>query len=55
MELNSANGRTDFSLTVSDGKRYIGQYTDYTSSDSTDSTKYKWVDMVGSVVEQISV
>ena len=46
---NSADGKTDFSLTVSDGKRYIGQYTDYTSSDSADPTKYKWVDMVGSV------
>lgn len=46
---NSADGKTDFSLTVSDGKRYIGQYTDYVSADSTDPTKYKWVDMVGSV------
>lgn len=42
---NSADGKTDFSLTVSDGKRYIGQYTDYVSADSTDPTKYKWVDM----------
>lgn len=46
---NSADGKTDFSLTVSDGKRYIGQYTDYTSSDSADPTKYKWLDMVGNV------
>lgn len=46
---NSADGKTDFSLTVSDGKRYIGQYTDYVSADSTDPTKYKWVDMTGNV------
>lgn len=46
---NSADGKTDFSLTVSDGKRYIGQYVDYSTTNSTDYTKYKWVDMVGSV------
>lgn len=46
---NSADGKTDFSLTDSTNKRYIGQYTDYTQADSTDPTKYKWVDMVGSV------
>ncbi|MGX9821039.1 hypothetical protein [Lactococcus lactis] len=46
---NSADGRTDFSLSISDGKRYIGQYTDYTSSDSTNPTKYKWVDMIGNI------
>lgn len=46
---NSADGKTDFSLTDSTNKRYIGQYTDYTQADSTDPTKYKWVDMVGTV------
>ncbi|WP_394734287.1 hypothetical protein [Streptococcus parauberis] len=46
---NSQNGAVDFSITDSTNKRYIGQYTDYTSSDSADPTKYKWVDMVGSV------
>lgn len=46
---NSADGKTDFSLTDSTNKRFIGQYTDYTQADSTDPTKYKWVDMVGSV------
>lgn len=46
---NSQNGAVDFSITDSTNKRYIGQYTDYTSSDSVDPTKYKWVDMVGSV------
>lgn len=46
---NSADGKTDFSLTDSTNKRFIGQYTDYTQADSTDPTKYKWVNMVGSV------
>ncbi|MCK1200325.1 N-acetylmuramoyl-L-alanine amidase [Streptococcus uberis] len=46
---NSADGKTDFSLTDSTNKRFIGQYTDYTQADSNDPTKYKWVNMVGSV------
>ncbi|WP_195847548.1 phage tail protein [Streptococcus uberis] len=46
---NSADGKTDFSLTDSTNKRYIGQYTDYTQADSTDPTKYKWVDMTANV------
>ena len=45
----SADGRTGFSTTKTDNKRYIGTYTDYTQEDSTDPTKYKWVDMVGNV------
>ena len=32
-------------LTTSDnGQRYMGQYSDYISADSTDKTKYKWAD-----------
>lgn len=46
---NSVDGKVDFSITDSDKKRYIGTYTDYVDTDSTDPTKYKWVDMVGSV------
>ncbi|MCO4638002.1 hypothetical protein Si034_00929 [Streptococcus infantarius subsp. infantarius] len=46
---NSADGRTDFSTSNSGNKRYLGTYTDYTQADSTDPTKYKWVDMVGTV------
>lgn len=46
---NSADGKTDFSITDSTNKRYIGQYTDYTQADSTDPTKYKWVDMTANV------
>ena len=46
---NSADGKTGFTTTNSNNKRYIGTLTDYTQADSTDPTKYKWVDMVGSV------
>ena len=46
---NSADGKTDFSTSNSGNKRYLGTYTDYTQTDSTDPTKYKWVDMVGTV------
>lgn len=46
---NSADGRTGFSTSNTDNKRYLGTYTDYTQADSTDPTKYKWVDMIGSV------
>lgn len=45
----SADGKQGFSTTQTGGKRYIGTYTDYTEADSTDPTKYKWVDMVGTV------
>lgn len=38
----SADGKTGFSTTVSAGKTYIGQYTDYAQADSTDPTKYAW-------------
>lgn len=46
---NSADGKTGFSVTDSVGKQFIGQYTDYVASDSTDPAKYKWVNMVGSI------
>jgi phage minor structural protein len=39
---NNSTGTSGFSTTVSTGKTYIGQYTDFTSADSTDPTKYKW-------------
>lgn len=41
---NSADGKTDFSTTVSLGKKYLGNYTDYTQTDSTDPTKYRWTE-----------
>lgn len=45
----SADGRTGFSTSQTGNKRYLGTYTDYTQADSTDPTKYRWVDMVGTV------
>jgi hypothetical protein len=38
----NSTGTTGFSTTVSLGKTYIGQYTDFVSADSTDPTKYLW-------------
>lgn len=46
---NSQNGAVDFSITDSSGRRFIGQYVDYSSTNSTDYTKYKWVDMTANV------
>ena len=46
---NSQNGAVDFSITDSTGRRFIGQYVDYSTTNSTDYTKYKWVNMVGGV------
>lgn len=45
----SADGRTGFSLTQTGNKRYMGTYTDFIQADSQDHTKYRWVDMVGTV------
>lgn len=45
---SSADGKTGFSLT--DGnQRYMGYYSDYTEADSSDYTKYKWVDRLANV------
>lgn len=44
---NSADGKTGFSTTVSENKEYLGTYTDYTSADSTDPTKYAWSKIKG--------
>lgn len=46
---NSEDGKVDFSTTDSKGRRYKGDYSDTNVAGSTDPTKYKWVDMVGSV------
>ena len=39
---NSQDGKQGFSVSVSEGKSYIGTYTDYTQADSTDPAKYSW-------------
>lgn len=44
---NSADGKTEFSTTVSTDKQYLGTYTDYTSADSNDPTKYAWSKIKG--------
>lgn len=46
---NSQNGAVDFSITDSTNRRFIGQYVDYSTTNSTDYTKYKWVDMTANV------
>lgn len=44
---NSQDGKQGFSVSVSEGKSYIGTYTDYTQTDSTDPTKYSWSKIKG--------
>lgn len=44
---NSADGKTGFDVSTSTNKLYIGQYTDFTSKDSTDPTKYSWTKIKG--------
>ena len=39
---NSSDGKTDFSTTVSAGKKYLGVYTDHTAADSTSPSAYSW-------------
>lgn len=39
---NSADGETDFSTTVSAGKKYLGVYSDSTQADSTNPSAYSW-------------
>lgn len=44
---NSADGSTDFSVTESENRAYIGQYTDYTSADSNNPEDYAWTRIKG--------
>ncbi|MFT9231210.1 MAG: hypothetical protein ABF515_01040 [Bifidobacterium sp.] len=39
---DSADGKTNFSTTVSAGKKYVGSYTDATLADSSSASKYGW-------------
>lgn len=45
---SSADGKTGFSFTDTKQK-YQGYYSDYTQTDSTDPTKYKWIDRTANV------
>ena len=47
---NSSDGRSDFSLANSSGKKYIGTYTDFEVGDSSDPGRYKWVSLNGDLV-----
>lgn len=44
---NSSDGKQGFSVTESSGRDYIGQYTDYTQSDSSDPSRYTWFRIKG--------
>ena len=44
---NNETGTSGFSITDSTNKSYIGQYTDYVSTDSTDPSKYSWTKIKG--------
>lgn len=46
---NNATGTLDFSLSDSSGRKFRGEYVDYVLADSTDPTKYKWLDMTSNV------
>lgn len=46
---NSADGKTDFSLTDSKNKQFRGEYIDYIQADSTDPAKYNWIDRTSNV------
>lgn len=43
----SSDGSTGFSVSDSTGKTYIGQYTDFTASDSTNPSNYSWSKIKG--------
>lgn len=44
---NSPTGDVDFSTTNSNGKEYIGTYSDFEINDSNDYRKYKWMKIKG--------
>lgn len=46
---DSADGRTGFSLTQDGNKRYLGVFTNFDRTDSTNPADYTWNDMTGSV------
>lgn len=44
---NSSDGNTDFNLEYFANALYVGTYTDFTESDSSDHTKYTWSRLKG--------
>ena len=49
---NNATGTVGFSTSDSDGKTYLGTYTDHTEEDSQDHSDYKWSKIQGPKGEQ---
>lgn len=45
----SPDGRTGFSTTDSQGKWYIGTYFDFVEADSTDPTRYNWLELANAI------
>lgn len=46
---DSKDGNVNFSLTDATNRGYLGTYTDFTQADSTDPSKYFWVELVGAL------
>lgn len=46
---DSKDGKINFSTTDPTNRGYLGTYTDFTQADSTDPTKYFWVELVGAL------
>jgi hypothetical protein len=49
---NSSDGNTDFNLEYFANALYVGTYTDFTESDSSDHTKYTWSRLRGDKGDQ---
>ncbi|MCP8848930.1 hypothetical protein LOX61_00210 [Latilactobacillus curvatus] len=47
---DSKDGKINFSATDPTNRGYLGTYSDFTQADSTDPTKYFWVELVGNLV-----
>ena len=46
---DSPTGTVGFSLTISLGKKYMGTYSDFVASNSTNPASYKWVELANSI------
>jgi len=46
---DSKDGKVNFSTTDPTNRGYLGTYSDFTQADSTDPTKYFWVELVGNL------
>lgn len=46
---DSKDGKVNFNTTDPTNRGYLGTYSDFTQADSTDPTKYFWVELVGNL------